>query len=377
MIYLDNAATTFPKPEIVYEEMDKVNRTLAVNTGRGAYKSAQQASKLSDETKSMLLKMFYAEGIAEVCFGPSITYALNQVLGGVVLDESSVVYMTPYEHNAVARTVHLLQKKKKFSVEILPLTADLKIDLDKTAYQFTRKHPDLIIVNKISNVTGYVLPAEQIFQFGKKYGAVTIMDAAQAAGLWDIDMGASNADIICFAGHKTLYGPFGIGGFVIKRDIKLDLVYAGGTGSNSLELDMPVNTPERYEPSSPNIIAIAGLHASLKVLDQKKHLNHALEMTEYLLLRLNDVDKVQVLGVHDLGSTVGIVSFVVDGYLSSDVGSILDDEYDISVRTGYHCAPYIHEYLNDKKYGGTVRVGIGIYTTKSDIDNLIEALETF
>lgn len=376
MIYLDNAATTFPKPEIVYEEMDRVNRTLAVNAGRGSYKSAQQVSRILDETRHELLNLFHAEGIADICFGPSITYAMNQVLGGVVLDESSVIYMTPYEHNAVARTIHLLQKKKGFSVEMLPLTADLRIDLEKIAYQFTQKHPDLIIVNKISNVTGYVLPAEQIFQLGKKYDAITVMDAAQAAGLWDIDMGASDVDIICFAGHKTLYGPFGIGGFAIKHGIMLNLVYAGGTGSNSLELDMPISTPERFEASSPNIIAIAGLHASMMTLNQKAHLNHAKEMTEYLLSKLKGVEKVQVMGAYDSRNTVGIVSFVVDGYLSSDVGSILDDEYDISVRTGYHCAPYIHEYLDDKVYGGTVRVGIGLFTTKSDIDSLIEALET-
>jgi selenocysteine lyase/cysteine desulfurase len=139
---------------------------------------------------------------------------------------------------------------------------------------------------------------------------------------------------------------------------------------------MPARAPDRYEASSPNIVAIAGLNASLRVLDQSAHLNYALEMTNYLLRKLNCIDRVQVLGVYEPGDTVGIASFVVDGYLSSDVGSILDDEYDISVRTGYHCAPYIHEYLNDKEYGGTVRVGIGLYTTKTDIDRLIEALET-
>ena len=376
MIYLDNAATTFPKPDLVYDEMDRVNRTLAVNAGRGSYKSAQKVSRLLDDTKNMLLKLFHAEGSADICFGPSITFALNQVLGGVNLDESSVVYMTPYEHNAVARTIHLLQKTKGFSIEFIPLTKDLRIDLEKTAYLFTQKCPNLVIVNKVSNVTGYVLPAGPIFKLAKKYDAITVMDAAQAAGLCDINMGESDADIICFAGHKTLYGPFGVGGFAIKHGVSLDLVYAGGTGSNSLELDMPARAPDRYEASSPNIVAIAGLNASLRVLDQSAHLNYALEMTNYLLRKLNCIDRVQVLGVYEPGDTVGIVSFVVDGYLSSDVGSILDDEYDISVRTGYHCAPYIHEYLNDKEYGGTVRVGIGLYTTKTDIDRLIEALET-
>ncbi len=376
MIYLDNAATTFPKPEFVYSEMDRINRTLAVNAGRGSYKAAKEAAKIIDETRLLLLKLFHAQGIADIILTPSITHAINQILDGLVHDETATVYISPYEHNAVARTINMLQEKYGFDIEFIPLDDDLKIDLKKTEYHFTQKAPSIVIINKISNVTGYILPAEQVFHIAKKYGAVTIMDAAQAAGLVDIDMTSNDTDIICFAGHKTLYGPFGIGGFALKHGIELQVTFAGGTGSNSLNLKMPDRSPARYEAASQNILAVAGLHAALSVVDQKQHLQHSVEMTDYLLTKLSSLTNIKLMGTYSDGSTLGIVSFVVDGYTSDDIGNILDDEFDIAVRTGYHCAPFIHEYLKDKAYTGTVRIGIGLFTTKEDIDCLIEALKT-
>lgn len=185
-----------------------------------------------------------------------------------------------------------------------------------------------------------------------------------------------NADILCFAGHKTLMGPFGIGGFLIKHGITLKKVLTGGTGSASLTLDMPEEAPERYEASSTNVVAIAGLNASLKGLDIDKHRETVRELTEYLLKALSNVPSVNLMGAFDTDKTLGIISFVVEGYQSDEVGTILDDEYDIAVRTGYHCAPYIHDYLGDKPYHGTIRIGIGQFNTKEDIDALIKALES-
>ena len=376
MIYLDNAATTFPKPENVYLEMDRINRSLAVNAGRGSYKAAREAARIVEETRRLLLDLFHAQRIADIILTPSITHAMNQILRGIELDETSTVYISPYEHNAVARTVNMLQEELGFKVEFIPIDEDLKLDINRTEYQFTQKAPSVVIINKISNVTGYILPAEEVFHIAKKYGAVTILDAAQAAGLVDINMSTNDADIICFAGHKTLYGPFGIGGFALRHGLDLKIAFAGGTGSNSLNLNMPDKIPAKYEAASQNILAIAGLHAALSEIDQKYHFEHSTEITEYLLTELSSLDKIQLMGAYKDGSTLGIVSFVVDGYSSDDIGSILDDEFDIAVRTGYHCAPFIHEYLKDKAYTGTVRIGIGLFATKEDIDCLIEALKT-
>lgn len=376
MIYLDNAATTFPKPERVYDALDAANRNLSFNAGRGSYKAARDASAIIDDTKNQLLSLLHATGYADVVFTPSVTHALNQVLNGLDLTSNSVIYVSPYEHNAVARTVHQLSVNTGASVEMLPLTEDLQIDLEKTKYQFSTKAPSAIVLNALSNVTGYILPVTELFLMAKEYGATTVLDAAQAAGLIDLDMPNLNADILCFAGHKTLMGPFGIGGFLIKRGITLKKVFTGGTGSASLILDMPEETPGRYEASSANVVAIAGLNASLKSLNIDEHKEIVRELTEYLLEALENIPSVNLMGAFDASKTLGIVSFVVEGYESDEVGTILDDEYNIAVRTGYHCAPYIHDYLGDKPYHGTIRVGLGQFNTKEDIDALESAIKS-
>lgn len=376
MIYLDNAATTFPKPERVYTALETANRELSFNAGRGSYKAARAASAIIDDTKNRLLSLFHATGYTDIVFTPSVTHALNQVLNGLDLTGNSVIYVSPYEHNAVARTVYQLSVNSGASVKMLPLTKDLQIDLEKAKYQFSINSPSVVILNALSNVTGYILPVAEIFLMAKEYGAITVLDAAQAAGLIDLDMPALNADVLCFAGHKTLMGPFGIGGFLIKHGITLKKVLTGGTGSASLTLDMPEEAPGRYEASSTNVVAIAGLNASLKGLDINEHRKTLRELTEYLLEALNGIPSVNLMGTFDTDKTLGIVSFVVEGYQSDEVGIILDDEYDIAVRTGYHCAPYIHDYLGDKPYHGTIRIGIGQFNTKEDIDALISAIKS-
>lgn len=376
MIYLDNAATTFPKPERVYEALDAANRKLSFNAGRGSYNAAREASTVIGDTRNQLLSLLHATGYADVVFTPSVTHAMNQVLNGLDVTNNSIIYISPYEHNAVARTVHHLAVDMGASIEMLPLTDDLQIDLEKAKYLFSIKKPSVLILNALSNVTGYILPVRELFLIAKEYGAITILDAAQAAGLLDLDMPGMNADILCFAGHKTLMGPFGVAGFLIKHGVTLKKVLTGGTGSASLDLNMPETTPERYEASSTNVVAIAGLNAALKDLDITTHRDTVSELTKYLLMALHEIPSVTIMGAYDSEKTLGIISFVVEGYDSSEVGAILDDEYDIAVRTGYHCAPYIHDYLGDKSYHGTIRVGIGQFNTKQDIDALINAIES-
>ena len=374
MIYLDNAATSFPRPEAVCAEMDRVNRTLSVNAGRGGYKAAREASEIIYDTKKKLAELFHCTGKADVVLTPSVTQAFNQVLNGLDISENTVVYITAYEHNAIARTMESIRQRTGCTVCIIPMEEKtLEIDLKKTEYLFHEKNPDIVISTVISNVTGYMLPVKDLGELAKQYHAITIADAAQAAGLIDIDLDEIKADIIGFAGHKTLCGPFGIGGFIIRKDVSLKCILTGGTGSDSLNLSMPQSAPGRYEAGSENIVAIAGLHAALEWLSANQHMEHIKELTDYLVDGLSKNPDVTVFTTNQ---QLGIVSFVVEGYDSGDIGQILDDEFDIAVRTGYHCAPYIHKYLQDIPYAGTVRVGIGPFNTKEDIDTFIEAVES-
>lgn len=375
MVYLDNAATTFPKPEAVYIAMDKISREGAVNAGRGAYKLAQKANKMVTETKNMLRELVHVDISAPVVFSPSVTIAMNQIVNGIELRKNDVIYVSPYEHNAVARSVHELAKKQSLIVKEIPINDSLEIDIEGMKYAFAVDKPNAVFCTHVSNVTGYILPVEKIFKESKKYGAINILDSAQSMGLLEIRADLIDVDIIAFAGHKTLYGPFGIGGFINVSKIKLNVFLSGGTGTNSLNLEMPDDMEGRYEASSSNIVAIAGLNAALNELNVEQNFSCEKYLTDYLIGKLTEIDNIKLYLPNDLSKHVGIVSFSVDGYKSEDVGTILDEDYDIAVRTGYHCAPYIHKYLNDMSVNGTIRIGIGRFTTLLDIDFLINALE--
>ena len=375
MVYLDNAATTFPKPDVVYDAMDKMNRKGAVNAGRGSYKLAQDASRLIEETKELIRRLIYVDISAAVIFAPSITIAMNQIVNGLRIRDKAVVYLSPYEHNAVARSVHELAKKKSLIVKEIPINSDLEIDLEKMKYEFAKDKPEAVFCTHVSNVTGYILPVKQIFEESKKYDCVNILDSAQSMGLIEIRANLMKADIIAFTGHKTLYGPFGIGGFVNVSGIPLDVFISGGTGSDSLNLDMPDGKESRYESSSCNIVAVAGLNAALKDIRPEFCMKREKELSDYLIDKLSSIKEIKMYLPRNQMQHVGIVSFAVEGFNSEDIGMILDEDFDIAVRTGYHCAPFIHKYLKDTGTLGTVRVGLGQFSTKNDIDKLIAGLK--
>lgn len=378
MIYLDNAATTYPKPDAVIRAMDYANRNIAVNAGRGAYHVAREASKVITDTKNKIRNLISADSSAHVIFTPSITIALNEVIHGMHWMPGDVVYASPYEHNAVARTLNAMQSACGIRIKLLPVNQDtLEIDIERIKYEFSQDKPRAVFCTHVSNVTGYILPIHDIFAEAKKYHAITVLDSAQSLGLVRINVQELNADIIAFAGHKTLYGPFGIGGFVNVNNISLEPSIYGGTGSDSLNLKMPDDEELEFEPSSMNIVAINGLNAALSELNQPKLLDEEQKMTNYLIEELRKIPEIKLYLPSDLKQHVGIVSFTVSGMISEDVGTILDEDFDIAVRTGYHCAPWIHEILNDKNNLGTVRVGLGQFTSKEDIDKLVHSLFEF
>ena len=375
MAYFDNAATTYPKPEIVYQSMDQFQRHTGGSFGRGNYEFSNSAKGMVDDTRKAIKQLLHCPA-KQVVFEPSATISLNIIIQGIIQKGARNIYISPFEHNAVTRTLHHYKKRGQIKVEELTVDQKLNYDIQRIRFQFETTPPDLVIVSHASNVIGLVAPVEEIFSLAKEFHAITLLDMAQTAGLVDLDIGKEIFDFAVFAGHKTLLGPTGISGFVMKTGIALEPVFFGGTGFDSANQDMPTSLPERFEFGTMNSVGIAGLNASVKwILQQGVDALAAAEAKNRnkLLTLLREYDYVSIIGDIDGRDYVGIVSCVIDD-ISSDIAGQLFSERNIAVRTGLHCAPNAHKFLKTFP-AGTIRFSVNSFTTDEDFEVLREALE--
>jgi cysteine desulfurase family protein len=376
MVYFDNAATTFPKPEEVYTFMDTFYRNYGVNVGRGQHKLASTASKIVEETRNLILELFHCNN-KKVVFTHTATEAINLVLRGIPISNNYNIYISPFEHNAVTRVLHYLQKQYKINIYTLAVNeTTLKYDIERIKYQFYDNKPNLVIMSHASNVCGVVAPIVDICKLSKELKAINVIDMCQTAGLIDTDLSSELMDFVVFAGHKTLYGPIGIAGIICSNNIKLTPLLYGGTGIDSASQELPETIPEKYEVASQNIMAISGLNASLRWIKSvgineiynKELLNHSKLnkiLSKYKNIRL-------IKGLEE-SSTVGVVSCVFENYSSDGIGQILS-ENDIAVRTGLHCSPLAHKFLGTFP-AGTVRFSVSYFNNDEDFEKLKEVLE--
>mgnify|MGYP001657831238 CR=1 FL=1 len=375
--YFDNAATTFPKPEEVYSFMDSFYRTNGVNLGRGASSNESSAASLQKETRELLLKLFHCPLNKTVIFQPSATQALNLIIRGFNWSEGDTIYISPFEHNAVLRPLNYL--KEKLNLQIIQLAVDkdsITYNLEKIKYQFQENKPRAVIVSHASNVCGVIAPIKEIFAYAKKYNSLTIADMSQTAGLIDTNLIESNVDYAVFAGHKTLYGPFGIAGFVSTTDVNLDPLIYGGTGIESANPLMPDLMPIKYEAGSANIQAIAGLNAALKWIFQvgiDQIYKTEQKNTELLLNILRKYDFIHI--IKPRSDSVGVVSFNIDNYSSESLSEVFSNN-GIACRTGLHCSPLAHDFLGTSP-GGTIRFSVGYFLTDKDLRKLCAFLDEF
>lgn len=375
MAYFDNAATTYPKPETVYQSMDQFQRQTGGSFGRGNYEFSNSAKGMVDDTRKAIKQLLHCPA-KQVVFEPSATISLNIIIQGIIQKGARNIYISPFEHNAVTRTLHHYKKKGQIKVEELAVDQKLNYDIQRIRFQFETTPPDLVIVSHASNVIGLVAPVEEIFSLAKEFHAITLLDMAQTAGLVDLDIGKEIIDFAVFAGHKTLLGPTGISGFVMKPGIELEPVFFGGTGFDSANQDMPTSLPERFEFGTMNTVGIAGLNASVKwILQQGVEVLAAAEAENRnkLLTLLKEYDYVSIIGDIDGRDYVGIVSCVIDD-ISSDIAGQLFSERNIAVRTGLHCAPNAHKFLKTFP-AGTIRFSVNSFTPDEDFVVLREALE--
>lgn len=376
MIYFDNAATSFPKPNQVYDYMDTYYRTNGASAGRGQYRLSSQANLLIEETKELLLELFQTSN-KKVVFTSSATMALNIIIQGLDIEEYSNIYVTPFEHNAVMKNLYKLKKSK--DVNIIDLAYDYennKYDMENIHLQFNQNRPDYIIASHASNITGQIAPVQDIFTLGKKLNSINILDMCQTAGLVDLNLASDIYDYSVFAGHKTLYGPFGISGFICKENLDLNPILFGGTGVDSMNLDSEIRDVSDLEVGSKNTLSISGLNAALKWI-----LNLGIERLREkdrqdqrkLLDMILSYSNIELIGPKDRTECVGVISCKFKGFSSLEVGKILEKN-DIAVRSGLHCSPYGHNNLGTLP-DGTVRFSIGYFNKEDDFIKLNKVLK--
>ena len=374
MAYFDNAATTFPKPDEVYSYMTNFYEKNGVNVGRGKYDMARTSGAIVNETRELVMRVLKCES-KQVIFEPTATISLNIIIQGLIKKGIHNIYISPFEHNAVTRTLHNYEESQSISVTKLFVTNNLMFDLERIRLQFDEKTPDLVIVSHASNVTGLISPIEEIFSLAKEYNALTLVDMAQTSGLVDTNVGSEDIDFAVFAGHKTLYGPTGISGFVMKPGFQLPAVLFGGTGFDSANQNMPNSLPERFEMGTLNIVGIAGLYAAIKWI-----LNIGLEKIwekeqqhrSRLISILEEHDCIDIIGNYPGREYVGIVSCLIMGISSDSAGEVFN-RLGIAVRTGLQCAPLAHQFLETYP-AGTVRFSTSYFTQEKDFEELDKAL---
>lgn len=375
LIYLDNGATTFPKPEEVYQAIDFTYRNYGVNPGRSGYDLCIAAGEVVENTRKLLTNFFNGTDPNRLVFAYNATDALNLALFGS-LQSGDHAITTALEHNSVLRPLNHLWRDHAVEVDHVPFDKNGFVSPDEIKKLF-KKNTKVVAVNHGSNVIGTVQDIATIGKLCRERDITLIVDVSQTAGKIPIDMQAMNLDIIAFTGHKSLMGPMGIGGLYVREGVEVRHTRAGGTGVRSAIRSHLDEYPYRLEYGTPNLLGIAGLQAGVKWLQMQELEN--IEKTEMRMLRLlrdglRKIDGVTLYCQDDLTNHIGVLSFNVDGTEAGEIGTMLDVDYNIACRTGLHCAPMVHEQLGTDKLHGAVRFGIGPFTVESDVEAAISAV---
>ncbi|HET7580530.1 MAG TPA: aminotransferase class V-fold PLP-dependent enzyme [Bacillales bacterium] len=370
MIYLDQAASSYPKPESVVHAVSESLTEYAANPGRGGHRLAKRAASVIRKTREELSD-FFGLGIPEnVWFYPNATAALNQALKGFPLDEGDHVLTSSYEHNSVRRPLEFLKRTR--GIEVSYVHPDEK----EWAAALTEKTKLMVAVHG-SNLTGRIAPIEKMARLAGQAGIPILVDASQTAGVLPIDMEKMGIDMLAFPGHKGLLGPQGTGALLVRRGMDLEPVMHGGTGAHSAEPEQPNTYPERYESGTLNTPGIAGLLAGLnevKAIGLEQIFVHESELARQCVQGLKTINGVQVYGPDTDEKRLAVISFRIEGVDVQETAIILDQYYDMAVRAGLHCTPLAHESMGTAD-GGTVRVSFGPYNTKEEVGQFLQAIE--
>ena len=379
-IYLDQASTTYPKPECVAKAVYEYMTGNGCNCSRGSYEQAYETEEVVIETRELLTELFDGPDCKNVVFTKNVTESLNIVLKGF-LKPGDHVLVSAMEHNAVMRPIRQLEEQG-IVFDRLPCNDQGELLL-KEIPLLIRKNTKAVIMLHASNVCGTILPIKEVGKLCKERGLKFIVDCAQTAGVLPISMKEMQIDVLCFTGHKGLYGPQGIGGFLLREEMidKIRPLLSGGTGSISHTEEIPTFMPDRFEAGTLNLPGIFGLHAALQWLTgigiEEIH-RKEMELTKLFINKVEMLDpkgeKIRLVGKKTVEGRTSVVSVVTPGRDLAGVAYLLDASYGIMTRVGLHCAPNAHKTLGTYP-GGTIRFSFGYFNTEEEVSFAVKALE--
>ncbi len=376
MIYFDNAATSYPKPKAVTEAILCFMDHIGASPGRSGHRLSIEAGRILYQCRENLAELFHVADPLRIIFTSNATEAINLALKGFLRSGDQVI-TSSMEHNSVMRPLRELEQKG-VQVQVIPCSRDGSLNpehVEKSINQDTT----LIVLNHASNVTGTLLPIRQVGQIARKYNILFLVDAAQTAGAYPLDMDKDQIDLLAFTGHKSLFGPTGTGGLVIGENVEIHRILplkTGGTGSRSESEIHPDFLPDIYESGTPNIAGIAGLNAGVSYILAKgiQDIHHyELDLCQQLISGLREIPGVTVYGKDDIEARAPVVSFTISGQSPSDIGLKLDEKYDIMCRVGLHCAPAAHKTIGTFPVG-TVRFSMSLLNRRQDVENAMIAV---
>ncbi|HZX35098.1 MAG TPA: aminotransferase class V-fold PLP-dependent enzyme [Thermodesulfobacteriota bacterium] len=369
MIYLDNAATSFPKPDAVVKRINEVLRRIGGNPGRGSHRMSVEAGRVVFSARESVASLFNIADSSRVVFTKNATEAINVVLKGL-LKKGDHAITTSFEHNSVVRTLARLEREGVSVTKVSGKVPGLVVasDIEKAITPKTR----LVVMVHASNVIGAIQPVRDIGRLLKKKGITFVVDAAQTAGVIPIDMDKDNMDVLIATGHKALFGPQGTGFFCLKEDIDFEPLLDGGTG----EADVMLDVPDRFETGTINTPGVGGLGAGAEFVLKEGVKKIRLRETALIAQILDGFKRmpgIKVVGPRDAKERVSLVSFIVEGKTAVDVGAMLDADFAIMMRCGIHCAPDAHRNAGTFPHG-TARVSPGYFNTHEEIEEFLKAM---
>ena len=374
MIYLDNAATTFPKPEAVYNSMMDCMKNYCANPGRAGHKLAMKAAREIYDTRENIAKLFNIDNPMNIVFTNNATDSLNLAIKGVV-NQGDHIITTSMEHNSVIRPIKSLEK---YGIENTIVECDKEGFLDiKDLKKAIRPNTKLIVTTHASNVCGTLIDIKAVSEVAKSNNILYLVDASQTAGVYNIDLQEITLDMLAAPGHKGLLGPQGTGILYIREGIDINILKEGGTGSKSEDLFQPDLLPDKYESGTHNTPGIVGLNEGVKFIFKEgidKIKDYEEKLCRYMLKRLDEIPNIKIYGPKDASKRAAVITINIEDMDSGEITFLLDSEYNIATRSGIHCAPLAHKTLGTLKQGA-VRFSMGYFNTKEEIDIVIQALK--